>query len=103
MPISAFVVPHIAAPLNNTVRTTLSNMPHLKGLPLAHPVSSAENFEISLLVGVDFHWYFIGDHVVRGDGPTAVSSRLGYTLSVANTSTSISKLCIKLPQCSHEP
>ena len=81
MPISALVVPNIAAPLNNTVRTTLSDVSYLKGLPLAHPVSSAENFEISLLVGADFYWNFIGDHVVRGDGPTAVSSRLGYVLS----------------------
>ena len=56
-------------------------MPYLQGLPLAHPVSSTENFEISLLVGSDFYWNFIGNHVVRGDGPTAVSSRLGYVLS----------------------
>jgi len=81
MPILALVVPNIAAPLNNTIRTTLRDVPYLQGLPLAHPVSSAENFEISLLVGADFYWNFIGDHVVRGDGPTAVSSRLGYVLS----------------------
>lgn len=73
-------MPNIAAPLN-TIRTTLSNIPYLKVFPLAHPVSSVENFEISLLVGMDFYWNFIGDHVVRGDGPTGVSSRLGYVLS----------------------
>ena len=56
MPILVLVVPNITAPLNNTIRTTLSNVPYLKGLPLAHPVSSAENFEISLLVGADFYW-----------------------------------------------
>ena len=28
-----------------------------------------------------FYWNFIGDHGVRGDSPTAVSSRLGYALS----------------------
>ena len=81
MLISALVVPNIAAPLNNTIKTTLSNIPYLKGLQLAHLVSSAENFEISLLVGADFCWDFIGDHIVRGNGPTAVSSRLGYVLS----------------------
>ena len=42
MPISVLVVPNIATPLNNTIRTTLSNVPYLKWLPLAHPVSSAE-------------------------------------------------------------
>ena len=81
MPILVLVVPNITAPLNNIIRTTLSNVPYLKGLSLAHPVSSAENFEISLLIGADFYWNFIGDHVVRGDGPTAVSYRLGYVLS----------------------
>ena len=81
MPISALVVPTIAAPLANTMNTAISNLSHLKGLPLAHPVSSEENFEISLLIGADFYWDLIGDHIVRGDGPTAVSSRLGYLLS----------------------
>ena len=94
MPILVLVVPNITAPLNNTIRTTLSNVPYLKGLPLAHSVSSAENFEISLLVGADFYWNFIGDHVVRGDGPTAVSYRLGYVLSrplsVPQSSNSVS-------------
>ena len=47
LPISMLVVPTIAAPLSNTVRATISDIPHLKGLPLAHPVSE-ENFEISL-------------------------------------------------------
>jgi len=36
---------------------------------------------ISLLVGADFYWQIVGDQVVRGDGPTAVSSRIGYFLS----------------------
>jgi len=81
LPISTLVVPTIAAPLSNTVRATISDIPHLKGLPLAHPVSSTENFEISLLIGADFYWHIIGDHIIRGDGPTAVSSRLGYVLS----------------------
>ena len=81
IPISALVVPSIASPLTNTVSTTISDMSHLKGLPLAHPVSSEENFEISLLIGADLYWELIGDHIIRGDGPTAVSSRLGYLLS----------------------
>ena len=44
VPISALVVPTIAAPLANTA---VLNLSHLKGLPLVHPVSSKENFEIS--------------------------------------------------------
>jgi len=81
IPLSALVIPTIAAPLTNTMNTNISKLSHLKGLPLAYPVSSEENFEISLLTDVDFYWDFIGDHIIRGDSPTAVSSRLGYLLS----------------------
>ena len=81
VPISALVVPTIAAPLANTMNTTISNLSHLKGLPLAHPVSSEDTFDISLLFGADFYWDLIGDHTVRGNCPTAMSSRLGYLLS----------------------
>jgi len=49
--------------------------PHLYGLPLAHPVQATGNFEISLLVGADS---YVQD---RGNGPTAVESRIGYHLS----------------------
>ena len=45
---------------------------------MAYPVTSDENFSISVVIGVNHYWQFIQDHVVRGDGPTAVQSRLGY-------------------------
>ena len=79
--ISALVVPKIAAPIQNFVRSDLHNLPHLRGLTLAHPVSSAEKFEISLLIGVDYYWKIVGNHIVRGRGPTAMQSKLGYLLS----------------------
>ena len=53
----------------------------MKGLQLAHPITENENFEISVLIGADYYWSFVQDHVVRGDGPTAVQSKLGYLLS----------------------
>ena len=53
---------------------------HLKGLQLAH-LTENENFEISVLIGADYYWSFVHDHVTRGDGPTVVQSRLGYLLS----------------------
>ena len=37
-------------------------------------------FEISLLVGADFYWQIVGDKIIR-EGPTAVSSRIGFFLS----------------------
>ena len=80
--ITVLIVPSIATPLENTVKTsTLSQLSYLKGLQLAHPVTRSDSFEISLLIGADHYWDFVGDHTVRGNGPTAVSSKLGYRLS----------------------
>jgi len=79
--ISALVVPKIAAPIQNFVNSDLRNLAHLQGLTLAHPVSSIEKFEISLLIGVDYYWEIVGNHIVRGRGPTAMQSKLGYLLS----------------------
>jgi len=78
IPISVLIVPKLAAPIRNSVRAHLAQ---LHGLPLAHPVTSDENFHISILIGADFYWQFIQDRIVRGEGPTAVQSRLGYLLS----------------------
>jgi len=55
-------------------------LPHLQKLSLAHPLTEKE-FDISLLVGADHYWDIVGDNVVRGNGPTAVESKLGYLLS----------------------
>ena len=81
IPVSVLIVPKLAAPIRNSIRVHLNKLPYLKGLSLAHPVTSDENFHISVLIGADFYWQFIQDHVIRGDGPTAVQSRLGYLLS----------------------
>ena len=79
--ISVLIVPQLAAPIRNSVRTHLHAIPHLQNLPLAHPVTGDENFDISVLIGADYYWHFIQDHTVRGNGPTAVQSKLGYLLS----------------------
>ena len=80
--ITVLIVPSIATPLENTVETScLTDLPHLKGLQLAHPVTRSDSFEISLLIGANHYWDFVGDHTVRGNGPTAISSKLGYLLS----------------------
>ena len=81
IPISVLIVPKLAAPIRNSIRAHLDNLPYLQELPLAHPVTSDENFHISILIGADYYWQFIQDRIVRGDGPTAVESRLGYLLS----------------------
>lgn len=81
IPVSVIIVPKLAAPIRNSVRTHLDKLPYLQGLPLAHPVTSDENFHISILIGADFYWQFIQDKIVRGEGPTTIESRLGYLLS----------------------
>ena len=44
---------------------------------LVHPIVGDRPFEVSLLIGVDHYWKLVGDHVTRGDGPTAIQSKLG--------------------------
>ena len=81
IPISVLIVPKLAAPIRNSVHTYthLRNIPYLQKLPLAHPVTGDENFEISILIGADYYWYlYKTTYVVRGDGPTTVKSQLGY-------------------------
>jgi len=34
-----------------------------------------------MLIGADDYWDIVGDDIIRGNGPTAVASRLGYFLS----------------------
>ncbi|XP_045157295.2 uncharacterized protein LOC123523710 [Mercenaria mercenaria] len=78
--IDVLIVPTIAVPLRNLHRTT-SALPYLRGLKLAHPVTEDETFNISLLIGADKYWEIVGNRVVRGNGPTAVQSKIGYLLS----------------------
>ena len=81
IPISVLIVPSIAAPIQNLVSTSVYTMPHLRDLKLAHPVTSDKDFTISLLIGTDHYWSFVEDHIIRGKGPTAQRSKLGYLLS----------------------
>ena len=81
IPISVLIVPKIAAPLQTVSHFQLYRLPYLQGLALAHPITGDRPVEISLLIGVDHYWKLVGDHVIRGDGPTAVQSKLGYLLS----------------------
>jgi len=81
IPISVLIVLTIAPPLQNSVCTSLKQIPHVKRLHLARPVTKNENFKISVLIDVDYYWNFVQDCIIRGTGPTAVQSKLGYLLS----------------------
>ena len=87
--LTILIVPTIAAPIHTVDQKSITNLPYLNGLHLAHPISSAEQFSITLLIGVDQYWKIVEDHVIRGDGPTTAESKLGYLLSdPLDTSTS---------------
>lgn len=42
---------------------------------------SDENFEILVLISVDHYWDIVNNTVSRGQGPTAVESKLSYLIS----------------------
>ena len=78
--IDVLIVPTIAVPFRNRQRNDTS-LPYLHGLKLAHPLTGEDIFSISLLIGADKYWDIVGNRVIRGDGPTAVQSKIGYLLS----------------------
>ncbi|VDI39958.1 Hypothetical predicted protein [Mytilus galloprovincialis] len=81
IPIKVLIVPTIASPLQSQSRKITQGLHYLHGLSLAHPVTDAESFELTLLIGADFYWNIVQDKVIRGNGPTVVSSKRRYLLS----------------------
>lgn len=81
IPVHVLVIDQIDTLLQNNFRQQFQTIPHLKGIQLAHPVTSDENFEILLLIGEDQYWDIVKDMVIRGQGPPAVESKLGYLIS----------------------
>ena len=51
---------------------------YLLGLNLAHPVTGDTAFTISLLIGADHYQEIVENEIIRGKGPTAVRSKIGY-------------------------
>ena len=49
------------------------NYDYLTELKLAHTIEKGV-FEIDMLIGADYYWSIVGDKIIRGPGPTAVSS-----------------------------
>ena len=71
----------IALPQKNHVTAAIHDLPYLKGLKLAYPVTSNDQFTITLLIGADHYWDVVEDKIIRGAGPTAAKSKVGYLLS----------------------
>ena len=81
IPIEVLVVPTISVPLQNHIKLLDQKSNNLRGLRLAHPITDDDMFEIAVLIGADYYWHFVEDHIVREEGPVAVKSKLGYLLS----------------------
>ena len=105
IPITVLIVPSIAIPIQNSFRVALDNVPHLRGLDLAHPITSDQNFQISLLIGTDHYWLFVQDHIVKGEGPTAQKSKLGYLLSgpLPSSSNQVSSVMLQINSTISQP
>ena len=71
----------IAAPIQNLNQRPLEDFPHLNRLQLAHPVTSTKQFTINLVIRADHYWDVIEDYIIKGSGPTAMGSKLGYLLT----------------------
>ena len=78
--INVLVIPQIAAPIETHIKS-VANMSHLRDLKLAHPASAGDLFDINVLIGADHYWDIVGDKVIKGNGPTAMESKLGYLIS----------------------
>ena len=81
IPIEAIIVPPNAAPFENLATVEVHSLPHLKRLTFAHPITNEHTFEINLLIGADYYWNVVEDEIIKGRGPTAVKSKIGYLLS----------------------
>lgn len=88
----AVVIDQLVNPLDDEHRKTLQDLPLLKDLTLAHPFIGQDTYHVDLLIGADYYWHFVGDEPpIRGQGPTAVKSKLGYFVSGPFENTRVSK------------
>lgn len=79
--IQAVVVDNLVKPIEDPYRDQLVKLPYLKNLKLAHPPTGSKIFKVDLLIGSNYYWSLVGDEIIRGSGPTAMNSRLGYLIS----------------------
>ena len=82
LPVSILITLTIATPLENVMQTHIAYLLYLQGISLAHWVTrSATIFKISLLIGADHYWNIIEGHIIWGNGPAVMNSKIGYLLS----------------------
>ena len=81
--LSAYVVPKICEPLQHQfISHAQQSYDHLRNLNLADCSTGIDNSEVDVLIGCDQYWDLVTGEVRRGgNGPTAISTRLGWVLS----------------------
>ena len=80
IPIHVIIVPTIAAPLTTYTGANVRDLPHLRELTLAHVNVDDSPFTVDILIGTDHYWDVVGNEVIKGPGPTAAKSKIGYLL-----------------------
>ncbi|VDI69825.1 Hypothetical predicted protein [Mytilus galloprovincialis] len=68
IPIKVLIVITIASPLQSQSRKITQGLHYLHGSSLAHPVTDAESFELTLLIAADFYWNIVQDKEMLGNG-----------------------------------
>ena len=106
LPIRVLIVPEIAAPRKTYIRKA-TKFPYLSVIELAHPVTTNDNFLVSVLIGADYYWSIVENYIIRG-----VKSKIRYLLSGPNhgiasynnqqTSTMNVRISQKTEECNPE-
>ena len=70
--LSVLIVSKIATPLkmHSLLHQSVQSFAYLQELDLAHPITHASDFEITLLIGADFYWTIVQIEVIRGNRPS---------------------------------
>ena len=83
--VSAYDVDVICGPIaNQTINFAQQHYSHLQNLPLADSAAGDGDLDVDIMIGADYYWSFVQNHVVRGESnysPVAIRTRLGYVLS----------------------
>ena len=83
--INAYEVDVICGPIaNQTIDFAQQHYSHLQNLPLTDSASGDGGLEVDVMIGADYYWSFVQNHVVRGESSyssVAIRTRLGYVLS----------------------
>ena len=80
--INAYKIPLICSPLSNQyIDVAKETYPYLRYLPLADKADGKFEQEVDLLIGSDSYWAFVSGNPIKGEGPTAIPTRLGFILN----------------------